>query len=286
MSIRQQVEDAIFLRDNGRHLGALTILTLAIAGSSRKELPDGTKSLRHFKKNGKPEKMGDGEAFVLFLNGRLAKELFQISSPVDYGPPVIGVTYNGANVDIGHCLYKLFRCSLVHESALPMDVQFLPELGNDFAGPKFSNGRIELAISHGGHLVLDYPWIDILIDVVTKARRNADEFGIDLVELVPKEGVDEDDFREYLIRKFDVSTRTPFYVLKKLAASLAHNKLDQMTNAEISNAFVELTKSGEVNGGGVNALAFRGLYDRVSNLSDDAISMVREIDSSYELKKW
>jgi hypothetical protein len=285
VSIRQQVEDAIFLRDSGRYLGALTILTLAIAGSSRKELPEGTESLSYFEKNGKPKKMGDGEAFILFLNGRLAKELFQISSPIDYGEPVIGVNYKGRNVDIGYCLYKLFRCSLVHESELPTDVKFLPELGNDFAGPKFSNGKVELAISHGGHLVLDYPWIDILLDVVTKARRNADEFGVDLKELVPKEGVEEDDFRDYLVNKFGIPTKSPFYVLKELVASLANNKLDQMSDSEISKAFSDLTKSGVINEGGVNTLAYRGMYDRVSTLSADAISMVREIDQSFELKK-
>jgi hypothetical protein len=152
---------------------------------------------------------------------------------------------------------------------LPTDVKFLPELGNDFAGPKFSNGKVELAISHGGHLVLDYPWIDILLDVVTKARRNADEFGVDLKELVPKEGVEEDDFRDYLVNKFGIPTKSPFYVLKELVASLANNKLDQMSDYE----------------GGVNTLAYRGMYDRVSTLSADAISMVREIDQSFELKK-
>ena len=62
MSIKAQVEDALFLSHNGRYVGALTNLTLAIAASSRKIFPQGTKS-----KEDSSKEMGDREAFTLFL---------------------------------------------------------------------------------------------------------------------------------------------------------------------------------------------------------------------------
>jgi hypothetical protein len=62
MSIRQQVEDGTFLAKNGRHLGALTILLVAIAASARKCFPKGTKSFEN-----PAESMGDREAFTVSL---------------------------------------------------------------------------------------------------------------------------------------------------------------------------------------------------------------------------
>lgn len=50
MSIKSQVEDALFLEQNGRPLGALTMLLLATAASSRRTYPQGTTSLKEPKK--------------------------------------------------------------------------------------------------------------------------------------------------------------------------------------------------------------------------------------------
>ena len=44
MSVRQQVEDAKVLAQNGRHVGALTNLMLAVAASARKCFPKGVVS--------------------------------------------------------------------------------------------------------------------------------------------------------------------------------------------------------------------------------------------------
>lgn len=71
MSIRQQVEDARFLAQHGRHLGALTNLMLAVAASSRKTFSKGTKSIEQ-----PNEVMEDREAFTLFLGGRIRRLLF------------------------------------------------------------------------------------------------------------------------------------------------------------------------------------------------------------------
>ena len=63
MSIKQQIDDAIFLAKNGRHQGALTVLMLAVAASSRKTFPK-----KKSKSIADPSKViSDREAFTLLL---------------------------------------------------------------------------------------------------------------------------------------------------------------------------------------------------------------------------
>src|ERR1035441_6386998 len=70
--VQARIEDAGVLSDNGRFEGALLMLLVAVAATSRKRYPDGTPSRKDASK-----KMGDGEAFTTFLRDeiwRLVKE--------------------------------------------------------------------------------------------------------------------------------------------------------------------------------------------------------------------
>lgn len=121
MSIKEQVEDALFLSQNGRHVGALTNLMLAIAASSRKTFPRGAKSREEPSKE-----MGDGEAFTLFLGGRIRKILFGDYGGPDIGNSGISVGFRGKQYDVAYILYKFYRCELVHNGELPEDIEFQP----------------------------------------------------------------------------------------------------------------------------------------------------------------
>src|SRR5262245_48988787 len=99
MSILQQIEDAKFLAQNRRYLGALTNVMLAVAASSRKCFPKGTLSLE------KPtELMGDREAFTLFLGGRIRKVLFGDHGGPDYGNSGIDVGFKGRTYGLAYLL--------------------------------------------------------------------------------------------------------------------------------------------------------------------------------------
>jgi hypothetical protein len=96
MSIKTQVDDAAFLYHHNRHLGALTNLMLAVAGSSSKIFPVGTPSMSEPpSKSGKLPAMTDGEIFELFLGGRLRKIMYTETNSKDIGSSGILFSYKG-----------------------------------------------------------------------------------------------------------------------------------------------------------------------------------------------
>jgi hypothetical protein len=97
MSIRTRIEDALFLYKNGRYEGAFLTALVAVAATARREDPD--------------QKMGDRESFEAFLDKRRRG--------------VLRVEFHGDVHTIPHILYKWFRCELVHEGGLPIDVEFI-----------------------------------------------------------------------------------------------------------------------------------------------------------------
>jgi len=97
MSIHERVEDALFLYQNGRYEGAFLTALLAVAATAGREEA----------KN----KMGDRACFEAFLDRRRRG--------------VLKVEFRGELHTIPHIFYKWFRCELVHEGGLPIDVEFI-----------------------------------------------------------------------------------------------------------------------------------------------------------------
>lgn len=100
MTIREQVEDASFLAQNGRYVGALTTLMLAVAASARRTFPKGTKSREKPK-----EEMSDREAFTMFLGGRIRNILLCDFGAPEQGTSGISVGFRGAQYDVAYVLY-------------------------------------------------------------------------------------------------------------------------------------------------------------------------------------
>jgi len=138
MSIRNRVEDALFLHQNGRYQGAFLTALVAAAATARRELPD--------------KKIGERESFEAFLDKRWRG--------------VLKVEFRDEVHTIPHILYKWFRCELVHEAALPIDIEFIEsdELSIRAGGaPEYI-----LKISHG--------WFHWIINAVVEAPCNKEEF--------------------------------------------------------------------------------------------------------------
>src|SRR3972149_1270896 len=243
MSIKAQVEDALFLSHNGRYVGALTNLTLAIAASSRKIFPQGTKS-----KEDSSKEMGDREAFTLFLGGRIRKILFG-----DYGSPDIGnsgilVGFKGKEYDVAYILYKFYRCELVHNGELPEDIVFQPP--NPKAGINVINGGVNVSISTGEKMVLDYGWIDLLVKVVVYAKCNGKEFGIEHYELVPLEGINEEEFSKDTVKNYRI-TPGRFSIFKHAVLNIRPDVVNQSTDEAILSKFKELVQKNVITGGAI-----------------------------------
>jgi hypothetical protein len=135
MSVRSRIDDAMVLWNSGHLEGAFALALVAAAATSRRKFPS--------------QQIGDRQAFENFLRQGWFERL--------------SVEFRGEAHPVYHIFYKWFRCELVHEGALPIDIQFMddPEPGS-------------LSIRAGGApeyiLKISRGWFHELVHIV----RNAD----------------------------------------------------------------------------------------------------------------
>jgi len=143
-----RIEDAGVLADAGRFEGALLLLLVAVAATARKRYPRGTLSRKRPK-----EKMGDREAFTLFLKDemwRLVREHTDI------------VYFRGRKRPIEDFLYEFLRCELIHDAGVPTDLQ-----------PLRADDLLTLDLSDGSRMGFSKLLLARLNDVVWRARENS-----------------------------------------------------------------------------------------------------------------
>src|SRR6266581_6608522 len=138
MSIRNRIEDAVFLWESGRREGAILSALVAVAATSRLRFQD-RKSVK------------DGDACEKFLSS---------SYPIR-----ISLEYRGEAHPVEHIFYKWLRCELVHEGGWPVDIELMPD---DYPGALLARA--------GGApdfvLKLSESWLLFLINAVVKAPEN------------------------------------------------------------------------------------------------------------------
>lgn len=141
MSIRSRVDDALFLWGNGHYEGAFLSALVAVAATSRLQCTNSQAS--------------DKQAFEDFLRQGVFQRL--------------SVEYRGEVHPVYHIFYKWFRCELVHEGGLPIDIEFIPD-----------NEPGSVSIRAGGApdyvLKVSYGWFHELIHAVVNAPVNKDIF--------------------------------------------------------------------------------------------------------------
>lgn len=276
MTIREQLDDASFLAEQGRYKGALTILMLAVAASSRRTFPKGIKS----KENPKV-KMEDQEAFTLFLGGRIRKILFRDYGGPEEGESGLSVEFRGVHHDVSYILYKFYRCELVHGGELPKDVEFAagepPETDQDI-----SIQGVRVSIETGDTFVLDHGWLKLLTVAVSHARCNGAEFGIEHLDLVPLPNIDDATFLASLVEKYRTSPAR-VQMLKHAVRKLSPRFIAVAVDDALVDAFSKLVQSQEINGGAIAALSLHGLTDRQGVLQKRGTELLREIASGYQL---
>ncbi len=116
--------------------GAFLNVLIAVAATARRRYPD-------------RKAVGDRESFERFLETSHTVRL--------------SVEYRGECYPVGHIFYKWFRCQLVHEGGLPVDIEFMPD---DTPGSMSvrAGGEPEfvLKVSHG--------WFHHLVGAVVNAH--------------------------------------------------------------------------------------------------------------------
>lgn len=306
MSILSQIEDAKFLRDNGRHLGSLSTLMLAIAASAKRVYPSNTQSIRTpLNRKGGREKMRDGESFELFL-GRELKRI--IHDPID--PPAtdsssFSLLYNGQQTTVEHILYKFYRCALVHEGQLQDDIKFVerrlsgmgglivmnaPNPDNHYVSPDYV---ASIGLDDQGAVIMTYGWLDILMQAVTEASINADIFGLHIPYLLPIDrSLDEQAFREQLYPILELEPysdgRLPsssfFNIFKLIIRSIRPERINGASDDQLQQLFQ--TDGGRFAGAGGAFTGIRndGLLTDDYKLTIKGLRMIRLIAEKYELR--
>jgi hypothetical protein len=142
MSIRNRIDDALFLWDNERLEGAFLSALVAVAATSRLLYPKSTK-------------IRDVEAFENFLRQGVFER--------------IKVEYDGEIHFAYHVFYEWFRCKLVHEGVLPLDIELMPDT---------TPGSV--SIRAGGApektLKVSYGWFHEIVYTVVNAPINKEIF--------------------------------------------------------------------------------------------------------------
>jgi hypothetical protein len=276
MTIREQVQDASFLAQHGRYIGALTTLMLAVAASSRRTFPKGTKSREKPK-----EEMSDREAFTLFLGGRIRKILFGDYGAPDAGTSGISIAFRGKQHDVALILYKYYRCELVHDGELPEDVEFVATK-QPAPGITIGNRNLQVLIGSGANLALDHGWIELLVEAVTNARCNGVEFGIPHFDLVPLADSDDSALLASLVAKYETSPGR-VQILKHAVRRISPKSISGESNHAVAALFRKLVESQEINGGAITGLSNHGFTDRQGTLQQRGLELLREIAGRYQL---
>lgn len=240
MHIKQQIDDAVFLFQNGRHQGCLSVVMLAIGASSKKVFPSSAHS--------------DSYAFKQFLGSRIANALWGHRLGDGVGSSGVMVTFRGKAHLIEHIFYKYYRCALIHEGELPDDVIFSPDVGMpDGSGFK------GIVISSGSTMVLDYNWLEVLIRCVTHAECNGSEFGIKHVRELPNDGKSAEEVIDEIARRHDTSPGR-VGIMKDAVYHLREFDITLLSEEQLIAAFKECVRSGLLNAGSVTGLTRKSAY--------------------------
>ena len=265
MSIKQLVNDAAYLAGQGRHLGALSILMIAIAGSAKKRFP---------------RKDGDRDKFESFLGARIASLISGQIKADDVGPSGVYLTFRGNNHLIEHILYKFYRNTLVHEAELPKDVAFVPRSDSPHLQYTIShNGESAGAGIEGDTLVFDSGWISLLIKAVVLAKINGDEFGVEHFELVPT-GENEPLHLASVTEKYGL-TPGRVEILKNVLESITPEIIKEIDDVELVSRFKSLVDSDIIFGGMLSGLFSRGLTDENDVLLPKGVQALRDLAPGY-----
>jgi len=146
MSIKDRIKDADILFNLGRKEGALLLVLVAVAATSRKRYP-------------KSEIEYDGEAFRKFVS----EEMSKCASGWKEGTKV-DIKFRRRFLCMPRELYKFVRCNLAHEAELPDFILFKEEDG------------FNISVLNNEKLIISDTIFQYLKKIVIEAPENSDQF--------------------------------------------------------------------------------------------------------------
>lgn len=149
MSVRERLEDAAILWQQGRKHGAWILVLIAAAATSRCRFPT----------------LKDGEAFRKFIR-QVSRTI--ISGDPSLSPVEISFVFNAESPDelpMDRLFYKHLRCNLLHEAMIGPEVLF--------SESAVSGGQLIANFKGGSPLTLPDFWVLHLARAVATASENA-----------------------------------------------------------------------------------------------------------------
>ena len=146
MSIKERINDADILFKLERKEGALLLVLVAVAATSRKRYP-------------KSEITRDNQAFKKFVSEEMSKY-----APGWKEDTKVQINFRGRPLWMPHALYKFIRCNLAHEAELPEYISFKGEKG------------FNVTVLNNEQLIISDAIFHYLKKIVIDAPENADLF--------------------------------------------------------------------------------------------------------------
>ncbi|MEA4360770.1 hypothetical protein VBQ80_07480 [Klebsiella pneumoniae] len=274
MSIKEIINDSIYLSRNGRYLGAFTLLCAAIGGSSRKMYPE--KFDRH-KKTG----VSDAQAFTNCLNIAISKYLHGNFLEDIHKSIVLSFRYKEKNVNFGSIIYHHYRCNLIHEASLPAGIKILDELDNRDGPETLENLRF---IVDDDILCLGVEWLDFLVQCIVRLKVNVGEFNLENRFCVIKPPYTEETIRAFARENLNgrcegITTYIGGYISKKLLSS----DFDFSNHEQIERDFAELDTNNEFGGPMLFVLTNIGVLDRAGKLTQGGKEVIKHMSDKYQV---
>ncbi|QET03910.1 hypothetical protein FOB72_17220 (plasmid) [Cupriavidus pauculus] len=265
MTIADRVDDARFLRAAGRPVASLAMYMIAVAASSRRRFPLKSPSVAEPTKT-----MGDGEAFRLFIGGRLNDILFLRRNRGTVGESGVSVAWKGEQRDVAWLLYKYYRNGLLHDGALDMNAQF---------ASGGARGTLDITVK-SDTVAFGEGLLDLLDLSVVDARCNGEEFGRQHYDWSVRSGRTLEDELRHLARAIGVSIGSVYMMSYVLYA----NRGIDIDSEPAPGIWTRARGSDQVNGGVVTGLKAAGLVDmRGDTLTDRGIEVLREMSRHLEI---
>lgn len=189
--IKEQVDDADALIEQGRYKSALLLLLTAIDGSAKKKYPDGTMSICF-----PNDKMRNKERYIRFLGVRLRQVMGICLTEEAYNYKTLPAFVHGYD-NPEEIIYKQFRCELVHDGKIQDDNYYVYDENtlSETLKFEFSDGKIRFSSG----------FLRLLKDVITMAPVNASDFGFKSIRFEPRQGENYDEFLERISSRCDIS---------------------------------------------------------------------------------
>ncbi|MBI4535478.1 MAG: hypothetical protein HY708_04310 [Ignavibacteriae bacterium] len=149
MSVRERLEDAVLLWNNGRKQGAWIQVLIAAAAISKLRFPD----------------QKDGEAFRQFIREVTPTIVNGTAPAIPGGITVVFNAETPEQMPLDQVMYKHMRCYLLHEAVMPSDVCL--------SESHVVDGKLVADLRGGSPLTIPDFWVIHLAKAVAYAPENS-----------------------------------------------------------------------------------------------------------------